>query len=351
MESQCASVLVVDDTEYNRDILSRQLIRMHHEVTTAEDGTEALELMRSHSFDLVLLDIMMPVMNGYEVLQLMKNDTALRHIPVIVISAVDDLESIVRCIKLGAEDYLTKPFNRVLLRARIGATLEKKWLHDQEQAYLEQIEEERQKSEQLLLNILPAPIAARLKAGERTIADNFEAVTVLFGDIVDFTPLSEKIPPKELVNSLNEIFTEFDRIVQQYELEKIKTVGDAYMVVGGLPKPQADHAERIAELAIEMLRVTQTFRYPDGSSFKIRIGINSGPVVAGVIGEIKFIYDLWGATVNIASRMESQGIVNNIQVTEETYSRLKHQYNFRERGFIDVKGKGQMKTYLLMGRL
>lgn len=345
-----AAVLVVDDIEANRDLLGRRLKRHGYTVTVAEDGAQALELMQTQPFDLVLLDIMMPKMNGYQVLEQLKADSALRHIPVIMISAVDDLDSVVKCIELGAEDYLTKPFNPVLLKARISACLEKKRLRDQEQAFLKQLQAEQEKSERLLLNILPKPIAEKLKQGWNTIADSFAEVTVLFADIVDFTKLSSQVSPTDLVNLLNEIFSTFDQLAEQHGLEKIKTIGDAYMVVGGLPVPTPNHAVAIAEMALDMQQAIAQFNTEREQPFSIRIGINTGPVVAGVIGTHKFTYDLWGDTVNIASRMESQGIVGSIQVTSATYERLREHYKFEERGLIDVKGKGEMRTYLLLGR-
>lgn len=245
-------VLVVDDNEMNRDLLSRRLQRQGYTVSMAEDGQQALDKLRVDPFDLVLLDVMMPGMNGYQVLEHLKADPELRHIPVIMVSALDDIDSVVRCIELGAEDYLFKPFNPTLLKARINASLEKKRLRDQEQAFLKQLQAEQEKSERLLLNVLPKPIADRLKQGQQTIADNFAEVTVLFADIVDFTQLSASLNPSELVELLNQIFSRFDRLVEQHDLEKIKTIGDAYLVVGGLPTPRADHAEAIANLALEM---------------------------------------------------------------------------------------------------
>jgi class 3 adenylate cyclase len=355
MKSDEGLVLVVDDNEVNRDLLSRRLQRQGHIVEVAENGRLALEKARSQEFDLILLDIMMPEMNGYEVLAHLKADTDLRHIPVIMISALDDLDSIVRCIELGAEDYLSKPFNPILLKARIGACLEKKRLRDQEKAYLKKLQEEQEKSERLLLNILPKPIADQLKQEQRIIADNFAEVTVLFADIVNFTALAAKLTPAELVELLNTIFSTFDALVEQHGLEKIKTIGDSYMVVGGLPLPRPDHAEAIAEMALDMqvaiAKIDLVQFQIDASPLQMRIGINTGSVGAGVIGTKKFTYDLWGDTVNTASRMESLGLPGKIQVTAATYERLKHNYQFEERGIIDVKGKGEMMTYFLQGRL
>jgi class 3 adenylate cyclase/CheY-like chemotaxis protein len=353
MNNDQGIVLVVDDNEMNRDLLSKRLQRQGYAIAMAENGRQALDQVRAHSFDLILLDIMMPEINGYEVLQTLKADVDLRHIPVIMISALDDIDSVVRCIEMGAEDYLFKPFNPVLLKARIGACLEKKRLRDQEQAFIKKLQEEQEKSERLLLNILPKPIADQLKQGQHTIADNFTDVTVLFADLVNFTELSARLSPIELVEMLNTIFSAFDQLAEQYTLEKIKTIGDAYLVVGGLPIPRPDHTEAIAEMALDMQKAIASLTFPKlcfDQPLSMRIGINTGPVGAGVIGTTKFTYDLWGDTVNTASRMESLGISGTIQVTAATYERLKDKYRFQERGTLEVKGKGEMVTYLLLGR-
>lgn len=209
---------------------------------------------------------------------------------------------------------------------------------------------EKIKSERLLLNILPAPIAQQLKREERTIADSFAEVTVMFADIVGFTELAAQTEPIELVEILNVIFSEFDQLTEEHGLEKIKTIGDAYMVVGGLPAPKPNHAEAIAAMALDMQTCITEYCKDTGKDLSIRIGINTGPVIAGIIGTKKFIYDLWGDTVNIASRMESHGLPDNIQVTEAAYKRLKNHYVFEERGPIQVKGRGEMNCYLLKGK-
>lgn len=213
-----------------------------------------------------------------------------------------------------------------------------------------ELREQRQFAERLLLNILPPSIAMRLKQAQTTIADSFPTATVLFADIVDFTALASATAPEEIVSLLNGIFSTFDQLVDHYHLEKIKTIGDAYMVAGGLPRPQADHIDATANLALDMLVAIQQFRSQDGQPLTLRIGIHTGPVVAGVIGTRKFSYDLWGNTVNIASRMESQGKAGAIQVTEEVYQALAAHYDFKPRGNIHIKGKGMMPTYWLLGR-
>jgi len=209
---------------------------------------------------------------------------------------------------------------------------------------------ERKKSERLLLNVLPASIAARLKQTEGVIADRFSDVTVLFADIVDFTRRSQQIAPEQVVQALNDLFSSFDRLAQRHGLEKIKTVGDAYMVAGGLPDPRPDHAQAVAEMALAIRDEVASRVDPSGQPLAVRIGMDTGPVVAGVIGTSKFSYDLWGDTVNTASRMESHGVPGCIQVTARTYERLRDGYGFERRGSIPVKGKGEIVTYFLVGR-
>ena len=210
---------------------------------------------------------------------------------------------------------------------------------------------EQDRSERLLLNVLPAPVADRLKQDEAVIADRFPEVTVLFADLVGFTASSDQSSPERIVQVLNDLFTAFDRLARGHGLEKIKTIGDAYMVAGGLPEPRPDHAEAVAEMALAMREEAGRRADPAGRPLQVRIGIDTGPVVAGVIGTTKFSYDLWGDTVNTASRMESHGVEGCIQVTERTYRRLKDRYRFQRRGPIQVKGKGELVTYLLLGGL
>ena len=209
---------------------------------------------------------------------------------------------------------------------------------------------EQDRSERLLLNVLPSPIAARLKQGEAVIADGFSEVTVLFADLVDFTRRSQQTTPEQVVQVLDGLFSALDRLAERHGLEKIKTIGDAYMAVGGLPEPRPDHAEAVAEMALAVREEVPRHRDPAGQPLAVRIGIDTGPVVAGVIGTTKFSYDLWGDTVNTASRMESRGVVGCIQVTERTYRRLRDGYQFERRGPVQVKGKGELVTWFLVAR-
>jgi class 3 adenylate cyclase len=212
------------------------------------------------------------------------------------------------------------------------------------------LQAEQQRSEQLLLNILPAPVADRLKQGEQVIADRFPEVTVLFADLVDFTASSDRSSPERVVRVLADLFTALDRLAERHGLEKIKTIGDAYMVVGGLPVPRADHAEAVADMALALREEVPRHVDADGQPLAVRIGIDTGPVVAGVIGRRKFSYDLWGDTVNTASRMESRGVAGCIQVTERAYRRLRDRYRFERRGPVQVKGKGELVTWFLVAR-
>jgi class 3 adenylate cyclase len=214
----------------------------------------------------------------------------------------------------------------------------------------QRVQEELERSDQLLLNVLPEPIAQRLKTKPETIADSFEAATVLFADIVGFTRLASERPGPVIVDMLNEVFSVFDRIAEHYGLEKIKTIGDAYLVAGGVPVPRADHAVAVTAMALEMVDVLRQNPSERLAGLDIRIGIHSGPVVAGVIGEKKFAYDLWGDTVNVASRMESHGLPGRIQVSEATQRLIASDFDLEERGTLDVKGKGAIKTWLVRGR-
>jgi guanylate cyclase len=208
---------------------------------------------------------------------------------------------------------------------------------------------EQERSERLLLNVLPAPIAARLKQSPGVIADAYDDVTVLFADIVGFTSFADSRSAPEVVAVLNRLFCAFDELADDHGLEKIKTIGDAYMVVAGLPVARTDHEDAIAAMALDMCNEVERFRRETGIDLAIRVGIDSGPAVAGVIGRRKFSYDVWGTTVNMASRMESHGVASGIQVTQRVYERLRDRYAFRERGVIDVKGRGPTVTYLLTG--
>ena len=209
---------------------------------------------------------------------------------------------------------------------------------------------EKERSERLLLNILPKEIVSRLNGGETVIADQLSNVTILFSDLVGFTKLSSRLSAADLVRLINELFSEFDRLALELGIEKIKTIGDAYMSVGGLPEPRADHAHAVADMALAMIEVVERMNCELATPLQMRIGIHSGDVVAGVIGTHKFAYDIWGDAVNIASRMESHSLPNRIQVSAATHRHIHERFRLEPHGSVDVKGKGPMETYFLLGR-
>jgi PAS domain S-box-containing protein len=484
-------VIVDDDVETSR-LLHRLLSQQGYRIQVAETGQQAMATILECRPRLVLLDILLPDMDGYSLCQQLKTNPLTADIPVIVLSSLIDSLDKVKAFQAGATDYITKPFAvpEVLVRVQnqlhlaqqrrqlsqqnallvqevqertqmeqaliaaemnyrsifenatvgiykasatgqllsvnpsmarlygyesaqdmvatvadisrqiylqpkrrdelnvylnrfdkitdaesevfrkdgstfwVSEDIWKVWdkegiflhyegiVHDiSERRQMEtELRQQRQQADRLLVNILPYRIAQRLKGGARTIAESLDQVSVLFADLVDFTAASSEMTPRQLVKMLNEVFSMFDQLAEFHRLEKIKTIGDAYMVAGGLPSPQDDHAEGIAQFALDICDAIKQFQRPDGQPFQIRVGINTGPVVAGVIGRRKFAYDLWGDTVNIASRMEATGEPQRIQVTPELYEKLKHRFQFEQRGYVAVKGRGQMMTYWLVGR-
>lgn len=348
-------VLVVDDSRTLRRLLIRELNAVGiTNIAEAADGVEALEKASAVTFDLMLLDMEMPEIDGLETLKAVKASEALRHMPVIVVSGSEHFERTIECIEVGAEDYLPKPFNPVLLRARVFSSLEKKRLRDLDKERILQLQHEKEllnieqmKTEKLLLNILPKPIAERLKKGESNISGNYPEVTILFSDLVGFTKMSSQKTAAELVKLLNDLFGRFDKRADALGLEKIKTIGDAYMAVGGLPIPRSDHAVIAANMALGMYEDLEEFNAAHGMTLQMRIGLNSGPVVAGVIGFTKFSYDLWGNTVNTASRMESTSLVGRVQMTPMTRNLVEADFEIEERELMECKGLGKILTSFL----
>ncbi len=379
---QNKAILVVDDNLANLQLLTALLKRQGYVIYQAQGGAEALEQVRANPPDLILLDIKMPDMDGFKVCRRLKANKDTRDIPVIFISALQAVDDKIKGFTLGGVDYITKPFQIQEVSARVKTHLDICTLQQQlqqqnlqlqkeiqarhtaekelrllnaelENRVLERTRElclEQERSEKLLLSILPKPIAERLKRAEENIVDTFKDVSVLFADIVGFTKLSATLASDELVILLDRIFTTFDLLAEKHKLEKIKTIGDAYMVVGGLPAPLENHTSAIAEMALDMLRAVEKLADEMNLPIQVRIGINTGPVTAGIIGRKKFIYDLWGDMVNTASRMESTGLPGTIQVTEATYQQLSDKYLFKVRGEIPVKGKGMLRTYFLERR-
>ena len=479
------AILIVDDTPDNLHLLTKILVKNGYHVRGAINGKMALNAIQLAPPDLILLDISMPVMSGYEVCQALKTDDRTREIPVIFLSAMSDLGDKIKAFEVGGVDYITKPFQakEVLARVEVHLNLQRLqhklqvqnirlqqeidarqkaeekyrsifencvegifqssldgtylsanpslarmygyetvqelissatsddqkgyllpgrreelqvYLHQHQQvtdfesqAYRRdgsliwisetvreardregnllfyegtvrdvtetkqaeiELHHQRLQTEKLLLNVLPQSIAVRLKQKQETIADSFDQVTVMFADVVNFTPLAARISPTTLVNLLNQIFSTFDQLAEQYGLEKIKTIGDAYLVAAGVPIPRTDHAFAVADMALSMQEAITQIKSDLGEPFQLRIGINTGSIVAGVIGKKKFTYDLWGNAVNLASRMQTQAEPGTIQLTAATYELLQARYWLEERGSIEVKGIGEVATYRLQGK-
>lgn len=475
-------ILIVDDAPANLVLLSRLLTHKGYAVHALTSGAAALAVVSTLLPDLILLDICMPEMDGYTVCRTLKANPETQEIPVIFISALEEVVDKLKAFAAGGVDYVTKPFQLAEVLARVETHLtirrlrqelevqnarlqheiterqhaeekyrsifenclegifqlspdrhylsanpalaricgyesaealmaaehhnfyvrpgrreeldvylrlygevsefesqiyrkdgSKIWISENVRAvkaadgslrYYEgtvqditerkqteaELRFQRRESERLLLSILPQSIAQQLKRKPDTIADSFADVTVLFADLVNFTAFSTRVSPVELVRSLNQIFSEFDQLVEKFGLEKIKTIGDEYMVAGGLPVPRPDHVEAMADMALAMQQVVWQFKSDWGEPFQLRIGINTGPVVAGVIGKKKFTYDLWGETVNLASRLQSQGIAGQIQVSPTVYEHLRHKYWLEPRGTVLIRGYGELLTYWLRGR-
>src|SRR5437899_2970495 len=338
MATNSPGILIVDDNEDNRYTLQLMLETDGHErIASAAGGNEAIALIEKEKFSLVLLDLMMPDLNGDEVLKVIKSDPDKRDISVVMISADTNADKVSQCIELGADDYLPKPFNPTILRARIAAALRRHSLRALENEYVGRIETEKRHSENLLRNILPAEIASRLRNGESNIADHFDDATVVFADIVGFGKITARMKAYEIVGCLNQLFSEFDKLAEDAGIEKIKTIGDNYMAVSGVPTPRGNHVRMAAKFGLDMIAATSRLRSRLPVPFSIRVGLHSGPVMAGVIGTRKFAYDVWGDTVNIAARMEAASQPNRVLASAVTVKALGSEYRFDGPHKIDTK--------------
>ena len=351
------NILIVDDKAANVLLLDGMLRGAGYaSVSSTLDPRAVREMHLRNRYDLILLDLQMPDMDGFQVMESLKEIETDGYLSVIAITAQPGHK--LRALNAGAKDFISKPFELAEVLIRVRNMLEVRLLHLEMKRLFERVTAEQKVSERLLLNVLPHSIAERLKGRPEIAADSFAAiiadrfsdVTVLFADIVGFTRFSEGVSAEVLVGLLNEIFTRFDGIAGERGLEKIKTIGDCYMAASGLPAPAADHAIRAAHMALDMLETMERFNESSRYKLQVRIGLDTGAAVAGVIGKRKFLYDLWGDVVNTASRMESHGLSGRIQLTESTRRRLSVPFALEKRGAIEVKGKGEMHTWFLNGR-
>ena len=334
-----ARILIVDDESFNIDYLEQELDDLDCETSSAQNGREALQQVTAEAPDVILLDIMMPEMDGFQVLAHLKADKTLRDIPVIVISALGDINNVVKGIEMGADDYLPKPFDPVLLKARIGACLEKKRLRDREVLYLQQIEAEKKRADELLHVILPSEIVEELKATNTVKPRYYQDVAVLFADVVGFTPYCDAHTPEEVVSNLQELVQAYEDLALRYDLQKIKTVGDAFMTVAGLLKPLDNPVLNCVKCGLEMIPPAQ--RLP--AEWHVRVGIHVGPLIAGVVGHRQYLFDVFGDTVNTAQRIESYGTVDSVNLSREAWGWVSDQFRGESLGFVQVKGKGELE--------
>jgi adenylate cyclase len=352
-----ANILIVDDQPANIVLLEKILSSSGYtSITSTKNPLEVFQLHSDNHYDLILLDLRMPIMDGFQVMERLKTIETSGYLPVIVITAQP--EEKLHALKSGARDFISKPFSLAEVLVRVRNLLEVRLLNLQSEKLLQQVVAEQRVSDRLLRNVFPDVIVKRLKTQpefkvdnlSKAIADTFPEVTVLFADIVGFTKFTETVTARVLIDVLNEIFTRFDNITDQRGLEKIKTIGDSYMAAAGLPTAMHDHAEQAAHAAFDMLEVIEQFNQENNYDFKLRIGLSSGSVVAGVIGARKFSYDIWGDVVNTASRMESHGQPGKIQITDATQQRLGKSFVSENAGPSDIAGKGAIHTWFLTSR-
>ena len=340
-------ILVVDDVDDNVFTVERRLKQfLDPEITSAGNGLVALEKLRAQPFDLVLLDVQMPELDGLAVLDQMKLDMSLREIPVIMVSAVDDFDTVLRCIKLGADDYVQKPFNADLLRARVETALERKRLRDQEAGVLEQLRAEKARVNDLLHSILPKAIVSELQTTARPPAKRYDDVAVLFCDIVGFTEYCDRHSPERVVDELGTLVATFEDIVEAHGLEKIKTVGDPFLATAGLLRYVENPALSASECGLAMVDAT----HKHSANWRVRVGIHQGPVVAGVMGKRSFVFDLWGDTVNVAARVASEAEPDAVLVTGATWPFMSRACQGRALGLVDLRGKGKTELVRYLGR-
>ncbi|HTH13787.1 MAG TPA: adenylate/guanylate cyclase domain-containing protein [Spirochaetia bacterium] len=328
-------VLIVDDLDDNLKVLSETLQEHGYHPLQAKSGERALQIAAKAVPDLILLDVMMPGMDGYETIRALKADPATADIPVIFISALGQIEDKVKGFQSGAVDYVSKPFQKEEVLARVGTHMK--------------LRQAQRSVEELLHNILPRAVARDLRDNGSSPPQLFPQVTVLFSDLVGFTERSAQLEPQVLIGELNDLFSGFDAIAARHGCERIKTIGDAYLAVCGMPDACPDHAAKVAQAALEMLRFLEERNRTATLRWEMRMGLHSGPVVAGIVGTNKYLYDVFGDTVNTASRMENLSEPMKINLSEATWVLVKDRMKGSVREPVEVKGKGPMRMVFLEG--
>ncbi len=331
--------------DLSRESLRDLCVILGYNAIMADGGRTALDIMEKASPELVLLDIVMPEMDGYVVLDQMKANPKLCNIPVIVISGLGEMSSVVRCIHKGAVDYLHKPFEPILLRARLEATLDKKRMRDREGKYLLRIEEEKKRSDELLHAIFPSEVVLELKNTGVVKPQRHDDVAVLFCDVSGFTQYCESLDPESVVSHLQEMVVMLESIATNHGLQKLKTIGDSFMATCGLLHQEAAPVFNCIRAGLDMVAGVPTLK----AGWQVRVGIHVGPVVAGVVGNHQFLYDIWGDTVNTAARIEQHGSVGAVNLSETAWQLADGKFPGESLGRIAVKGKDDMEIYRLIG--
>jgi adenylate cyclase len=340
MELENSRILIVDDIEENLKVLSETLTENGLYPLQAKNGRRALEIALKAQPDLILLDIKMPEMDGFQTIEELKQAEGTKGIPVIFISALSDIEDKIKGFKAGAVDYISKPFREEEVIARVNT-------HVRLKRALVEVEAQRVSTQKLLLNILPDEVAQELKDTGKTEPQSFSNVSILFSDFIDFTKASSTLAPKALITELNEMYTAFDEIMEKHGCERIKTIGDAYLAVCGMRPEYEDHAQRLVMAAQDMISYIRTRTSSSGIDWQIRIGINSAEIVGGIVGVKKYLYDIFGDSINVASRMESNSEPMKINLSERTWNLVKDHFPCSARDSIEVKGKGRMNMYFV----
>ena len=337
MSADSPALLVVDDSDENRYTLVRRLEREgYSDVVTAAGGAQALDLLAARAFDLVLLDLVMPEMNGYEVLERMKADPSLADVPVVMVSALDEINSVIRCIELGAEDYLTKPVNPALLRARIGNSLARTQFSNREAAFRRELEGERRRSEDLLHAFLPAAAVREFSATGAVQPRRFAAVAVLGCEVVGFGEYCDRHSPAQAIAELRTLTERLEETARAHRLENIRLVGTVLRATGGLQEPAPDPVLRTAQCGLAM--VAAGARTSPG--WELRVGLHVGPVVAGVLNRGRPVFDLWGDTVDTAVRLAGQAAVGRVSVTAAAWRQVRDRCRGEARGMVQL-GSGR----------
>ncbi len=342
-------ILIAEDDLDSRLLLQRTLENADLEVSCAENGRQAWEMFQQGDFRLVLTDWQMPEMGGLELIERICASAKGRYVYMILVTARDAKADLVKAMDAGANDYVTKPYDKNELLARVRSGMRIIELEQRLQEKNRLLLAEQKNSEKLLLSIFPKQIAERLKHASGVIADNFTEASVLFADINNFATLAAQKQPIEVVELLNQLFCRFDRLADRFGLEKIKTIGDSYMVAGGLLEQRQDHAAAVARMALAMQQEMINLDWPTREPLQLRIGIDSGPVIAGVIGSARLAYDLWGETVQNAEQLKNFGLPGSIQTSAASYELLRETFVLEERGEFYLPGSGEMTTYLLTG--